>query len=75
MTQSEINEAEWQNRQNWYCLQSFYYAPNDTRVWVPKPIKWTGWTFNFAHPGAYGWLAALLTPALITILLILLTAD
>lgn len=74
MTQSEINEAEWQDKRNWYYLHTIYWAPEDTRVWVPKPIKWSGWTFNFAHRAAFGWLAALLSPALVAILLILLTA-
>ena len=28
----------------------FYYNPNDPRIFVPKRIKWLGWTLNFAQP-------------------------
>lgn len=51
MKQSEINESEWQNPANWHW--GIYNSPRDTRVIVPKPLKWTGWTFNFAHTAAY----------------------
>jgi len=29
-----------------------YYNKSDPRVIVPKRWRWTGWTLNFAHPGA-----------------------
>ncbi len=63
MYQSEINEAEWQNPANWHW--GIYNSPRDTRVWVSKPIKWTGWTLNFAHAAAYAWLLALIVPPLL----------
>ena len=28
----------------------FYFNPNDPRIFVPKRIKWLGWTLNFAQP-------------------------
>lgn len=28
----------------------FYFNPDDPRIFVPKKIKWLGWTLNFAHP-------------------------
>ena len=61
MTQSEINESEWRDAANWHF--GVYNSPRDTRVWVPKPVRWTGWTLNFAHSAAVWWLIALLAPA------------
>ena len=29
------NDKEWENRANWK-VGLFYYAPNDSRAWVPK---------------------------------------
>lgn len=63
MTQVEINEAEWQDPSNWRL--GCYSSPRDTRVWVPKPIRWAGWTVNLAHRAAYWWLAAMLVPCLV----------
>ncbi|TWT46667.1 DUF5808 domain-containing protein [Botrimarina hoheduenensis] len=57
-TQTAINEAEWRSRANWHW--GIYHSPRDTRVWVPKPIRWTGWTLNFAHRMSYVWLSVLL---------------
>lgn len=73
MTQSEINESEWQDRANWRI--GCYSSPRDTRVWVPKPIRWTGWTLNFAHRSAWVWLALLLLPAVIAVTLIAVTGG
>ncbi|MBW6479798.1 MAG: hypothetical protein K0B37_10240 [Bacteroidales bacterium] len=36
-----------------YKWSMFYYNPDDTRVFVPKRIKWAGWTLNFASPLSY----------------------
>ncbi len=62
MDEHELNEREWGTSANWRF--GVYKAPLDSRVWVPKPRKWMGWTLNFAHKAAYFWLAALLLPAL-----------
>jgi uncharacterized membrane protein len=32
---------------NWK-LFGFYYNKLDNRFWLPKRIKWTGWTINWA---------------------------
>ena len=67
MNQHEVNEREWTTAANWRF--GIYNAPLDTRVWVPKPRKWMGWTLNFAHAVAYVWLAALLLPAVFVVAL------
>jgi uncharacterized membrane protein len=59
MKQSEINEAEWRDKNNWRWYL-FYYCAEDSRVWVPKKPKWCGWTLNFAKKQSYVWLFALL---------------
>jgi serine/threonine protein kinase len=58
-----INEAEWNNPQNWksWC----YISKRDSRILVPRRIRWMGWTLNFGNP--YGVLAML---AIFVILLV-----
>jgi len=48
MTKEEL-EKLWADKNNWRwgCI---YYCKDDPRLVVPKPIKWTGWTVNFAYP-------------------------
>lgn len=71
-SQAEINEREWADRANWTF--GVYNAPRDTRVWVPKPVRWTGWTVNFAHRMAYVWIAVLVgIPAVVVAAAILAT--
>jgi len=41
------------NSPDHYKWGIFYYNPYDTRVIVPKRIKWAGWTLNFANPFSY----------------------
>ncbi|WP_425399847.1 DUF5808 domain-containing protein [Aeoliella sp.] len=65
MDQHQINEREWGDAANWRF--GVYRAPLDSRVWVPKPRKWMGWTLNFAHLAAYLWLGLLLLPALLVV--------
>ena len=62
MNQHEINESEWRDQANWHW--GAYYSSKDTRIWVSKPIPWTGWTLNFAHRMSWVVLAALLGPGL-----------
>lgn len=64
---STVNEREWNTAANW--SYGFYNAPLDSRVWVPKPRKWMGWTLNFAHRVAYLWLATLFLPALFVVVI------
>jgi len=42
-------EKLWADKDNW-LWGAIYYCKNDPRLVVPKPIKWTGWTMNFAYP-------------------------
>ncbi|MFH1884764.1 MAG: DUF5808 domain-containing protein [Planctomycetota bacterium] len=48
MTKEEL-ETLWADKNNW-LWGAIYYCKNDPRLVVPKPIKWTGWTVNFAYP-------------------------
>ena len=47
MNQDEINEAEWNNPDNW--SGGLYFSKKDSRVWVPKPIRSMGWTINLGQ--------------------------
>ena len=49
MTKEEL-EKLWADKNNW-LWGAIYYCKNDPRLVVPKRIKWTGWTMNFAYPG------------------------
>ncbi len=49
----EGDKPDYNNPKNWY-LWSFYYNPNDKRIFPPKRIKWLGWTVNFANPYSIG---------------------
>ena len=56
MNQDEINEAEWQNPANWSSARlGFYFSKQDTRTWVPKRKRITGWTLNLAKPQGVYW--------------------
>ena len=48
MTKEEL-ETLWRDKNNW-LWGAIYYCKKDPRLVVPKPIKWTGWTMNFAYP-------------------------
>jgi uncharacterized membrane protein len=73
-SQQEINEQEWNNRRNWGGprVMSVYFSKADSRIWVPKPIKFTGWTPNLAHAGGVLWFVGL--PVVLIALMIILTA-
>jgi len=47
-----MNESSWNNAANWHYWGNVYYSKSDTRLIVPKKVKWMGWTLNFAHPWA-----------------------
>lgn len=47
MNQNEINEAEWNNPDNWSA--GIYFSKKDSRVWVPKQIRSMGWTINLGQ--------------------------
>jgi serine/threonine protein kinase len=47
-SQSSINEAEWRNPDNWSL--GFYFSKRDSRaLWVPRRIRWLGWTINLGR--------------------------
>jgi len=48
MGQDDINQSEWDNRENWSVLT--YSSSKDSRLFVPKR-RGFGWTINFGHPG------------------------
>ena len=51
MHQIEINQAEWEKEENWGGPHwgAVYFSKKDSRVFVPKKLKWMGWTVNLAH--------------------------
>lgn len=72
-TQEEINQAEWENPDNWSGPKwiAFYFSKRDTRTWVPKRIPAMGWTINLGtHAGVY-WLLSFLigVPLLLAVLI------
>lgn len=75
MTQEEINQAEWENPDNWTSGSKWlcvYFSHRDSRTWVPKRLSWMGSTLNLAKPGGVGWLTGFLVgiPAFIAIFII-----
>ena len=66
--QRQTNEAEWNNPKNWSF--GFYFSKRDSRVIVPKRIRWLGWTINLGRWQG----AALLLALLVAIPLILALA-
>jgi uncharacterized membrane protein len=74
MDQKDINQAEWNNRDNWSGpgWVSFYFSKRDSRTWVPKSIPWMGWTLNLGKPAGARWLLGFLVglPILIVVIFI-----
>ena len=58
MTKEELDRL-WKDSKHWKANYAIYSCSEDPRVIVPKHIRWTGWTINFAHRLAYPVLAAL----------------
>lgn len=58
MPQAEIDQAEWNNPENWVGDGWFkiYFSKADSRVWVPRSEPSWGWTPNFAHPTGVKWM-------------------
>lgn len=50
VTDSDINQQEWQDERNWVTWFGIYSSRRDTRLWVPKRMPALGWTINFGHP-------------------------
>lgn len=59
--QDQINQAEWNNRDNWRGPRwiGFYASSRDSRALVPKSPRLLGFTLNFGHPSARWFLAAI----------------
>ena len=51
--QDEINQAEWENLDNW---SSIYFSKKDSRTCVPKKNPKHGWTINFGSPSGAMWI-------------------
>jgi uncharacterized membrane protein len=50
MNQPEINDAEWENLDNWNgWFWDIYFSKRDSRWWVRRRKPWMGWTVNLAH--------------------------
>ena len=58
MDQQTINQAEWENPDNWTgpMWLSVYFSKRDSRVWVPKQVPALGWTLNLGRPAGVAWL-------------------
>ena len=52
-TQDEINQAEWENSNNWSTI---YFSKKDLRTSVPKRNPKHGWTINFGSSSGAKWI-------------------
>ena len=66
----EKNSEHWKDDRNWK-LNSIYVCKEDPRLVVSKKRPWAGWTFNFAHRGAYVLLVYVLVVAVVPSLYVL----
>ena len=62
-TQPKDYSELWRDPRNWR-LYVIYVCREDPRLVVPKRLRVTGWTMNFAHPKAALLFAALLAVVL-----------
>jgi uncharacterized membrane protein len=51
MNKGATDQEEWQKDKNWGGPKwgEVYFSKKDSRIIVPKRIKWMGWTVNLAH--------------------------
>jgi uncharacterized membrane protein len=71
MDQKEINRTEWANPENWGGPRwmSVYFSKKDSRTWVPKQLRWMGWTLNLAKTsGVVQFLAILIGLCLVPLI-------
>lgn len=47
MSDITTNQGHWSNPKNWNGF--LYFCKEDSRLLVPKRIKWMGWTVNLGH--------------------------
>ncbi len=73
MTQDEVNKSEWEKDENWGGPRwgAVYFSKKDTRIWVPKKIRWMGWTANLAHTAGVSWFVGILFGIPFIVILIL----
>ena len=57
MTQNEINQAEWENPDNWTGPKwlSIYFSKKDSRCFVSKQIRALGPTMNLGKASGFAW--------------------
>jgi uncharacterized membrane protein len=65
-SQDEINESECRLLYNWFGPFGTYSSRADTRLWVPKR-QGSGYTLNFAQPGAKAALGAMFIGPIVVI--------
>jgi uncharacterized membrane protein len=58
MRQTELDDAEWENPDNWHA--GLYFSRRDSRSFVPKRNPVLGATINFARPAGYVFLLCIL---------------
>ena len=77
MDQMQINQAEWENPENWGGPRwfSIYFSKRDSRVWVKKQIPWMGWTLNLAHTGGVLWFTLIFVAIVVGALLFCATTS
>ena len=58
MTQEEINQAEWENPDNWTGPKGLriYFSKKDSRCFVLKQVKGLGPTMNLGKTSGFHWL-------------------
>ncbi len=59
------DDVEWTDAANWYFGRNVYFAPRDSRVFVPKahgPDRFNSQTPNFARPLTWFMLMMLMAP-------------
>ncbi len=72
------NQAEWHKGENWGGPKwgAVYFSKRDTRIIVPKRIKWMGWTVNLAHTtGVVLFVSALFGTPCLVIAILLITGS
>ncbi len=77
MDQNKVNQAEWENPQNWSGPKwlSAYFSKNDSRTVVPKQIPWMGWTVNLGKTAGLLWFVGVLDGIPLLVILIVIATE
>lgn len=62
----------WEDPAHWTTV-GLYRCADDPRWWVPKRVRWMGWTVNIAHPGAVLMFFGILVVGIVPVLLLVYT--